>query len=87
MSPKRKTKRKQKSKANYFKQSKKSASMPQKVSNVFRSAVEYHQAGQIQVAEQLYRQVLTGNPGFADAHGNLGGGASGAGPFRGSSGL
>ncbi len=72
MSFKKKTKRRQKSNASYSKQTKKPSLPEQKITNAFKSAVEYHQAGQVQVAEQLYRQVLTGNPEFADAHGNLG---------------
>jgi tetratricopeptide (TPR) repeat protein len=34
--------------------------------------VAYHQAGQLQQAEQIYRQVLAANPHQAEAHNNLG---------------
>jgi tetratricopeptide (TPR) repeat protein len=35
-------------------------------------AVRYHRQGDMEQAEQLYRQVLEADPGHADAHANLG---------------
>lgn len=42
------------------------------VAEAFQMAVQYHQAGQLPQAEQLYRQVLQADPTHAQAHCNLG---------------
>jgi len=42
------------------------------IHQTFDSAVQAHQAGDQKRAEQLYRQVLAGDPGHAEAHNNLG---------------
>ena len=42
------------------------------VQKLFADALGHHQAGRLNEAERLYRQILTTNPSFAEAHNNLG---------------
>ncbi|MBI2685508.1 MAG: tetratricopeptide repeat protein [Acidobacteria bacterium] len=39
---------------------------------VYNLAVAFHESGRLDNAERLYRRVIEGKPGFADAHVNLG---------------
>jgi tetratricopeptide (TPR) repeat protein len=47
------------------------ASAPSAANAVLREAIAYHQAGKLAEAETLYRQVLAGQPDFAEVHINL----------------
>jgi Tfp pilus assembly protein PilF len=38
------------------------------VAQAFSRAVQYHQAGNLNLAEPLYRQVLQADPNHGDAH-------------------
>ena len=42
------------------------------VQKLFADALGHHQAGRLNEAERLYRQILTTTPSFAEAHNNLG---------------
>lgn len=46
--------------------------MPPTIPEAFKLALQHHQAGRLQEAEALYRQVLAHEPAFADAYYNLG---------------
>ena len=45
-----------------------SANLPQ----LLEQALRHHAAGQLPQAEQIYRRILSINPGFAEAHNDLG---------------
>ena len=42
------------------------------ISEALAIAVQHHQAGRLQAAEQVYRQILAVEPALAEAHNNLG---------------
>ena len=42
------------------------------ISEMLATALRYHQSGQLQAAEKIYRQILTDNPDHADALNLLG---------------
>ena len=42
------------------------------ISEALAIAIQHHQAGRLQAAEQIYRQILAVEPNLAEVHNNLG---------------